>query len=103
MSSQQIPVTQQVFRLAGIYAALAVLAVLVPRWAARTQEGLAAGATAVVTFLALGGLASLVAAYLFFIVVKNFRQLAPLLRFAGMLPLILTLVAAVAAWAYLLF
>lgn len=95
--------TRQVRRLAGVYAALAALAVLVPRWAARTQEGLAAGATAVVTFLAFGALASLVAVYLFFIVAKNFRQLAPPLRFVGMVPLLLTLLAAVATWAYLVF
>jgi len=102
LNDQQIHMKKQIFKLAGVFAGLAGLALVLPRWAGRTQEGLAAGATAAVTFLAFGGLATLVAFYLFFIVARNFRQLAPLVQFVGVLPLLMTLIVLVAVWAYLI-
>lgn len=93
---------QQIFRLAVIFVGSAVLALVLPSWAGRTQEGMAASAIAAITFLAFGGVATLVSAYMFFIVARNFRQLPPQVQCVGMLPLLLTLVAFVAVWAYLI-
>lgn len=92
---------KRIFRLAAIFSGSALLALVLPRWVSRTQEGMAASATAAITFLAFGGVATLVSAYTFFIVARNFRQLPRLVQCVGIMPLILTLVAFVAMWAYL--
>lgn len=102
LNDPETQMREQIFRLAAIFAGSAVLALVLPRWAGRTQEGMAASATAAMTFLTFGGVATLVSAYMFFIVARNFRQLPPLVQCVGIMPLLLTLIAFFAVWTYLI-
>lgn len=84
-----------ILMLTGLYFLLALLAAILPGILGRSHEGFAAGTTAAVTFFIAGGLAAVVSAALFIIVLKRHKELDRVSIFIGLLPAVITLFAAI--------
>lgn len=83
-----------IFALTGLYFLLALCAAILPGVIGKSQEGLAAGTTAAVTFFGFGGLAAIISAVLFRLVMKRYRDLDRVSIFIGILPSVITFFAA---------
>ena len=77
---------QKIFLLCGICTAITAAALLVPRFVTNPEGGFAAGASAVMTFLLMLGVALLVSLYLLGMTIKRYRSLSRTARIAGIIP-----------------
>jgi len=87
--------------LTGLYLLLAILAGVLPGIIGKSQEGLAAGTTAAVTFFITGGLAAFISALLFRLVSKRHRELDRTLIIIGLVPAVITVITAIGLYIYL--
>jgi len=75
-----------IYRLSAACVVMVVMALVVPRFLPAADEGLAGGASAVMTFLFMLALALLFSLYLLMVTVRRFRDLSVLARVAGIGP-----------------
>ncbi len=74
---------------------MAALSLVVPRFVRNPEGGFAAGASAVLVFLALLAVTAIVSLYLLTVTARAYRSLSPLARVAGIGPSVVTLGALV--------
>lgn len=94
--------TGRIVKWAILFATVAALAAVAPRLAGRSADGMSAGATAALTFVALALVAAAIAIHLVVIVVRHRRECPPVVTLVGVLPLIVTLLALGWLWSFVL-
>ena len=76
----------RVYRLAGVCGLLVVAAFVLPRFVGNPEGGFASGATAVLVFLCILGVALVAALYLLMVTLRRYRDLPTLARVVGVCP-----------------
>lgn len=76
----------RIYRLSAVCVFMVAMSLIVPRFVPGTGEGLAAGASAVMTFLIMLAVALLFSLYLLTVTMRRFRELPMLARLAGVGP-----------------
>lgn len=87
--------------LTGLYFLFAILAGVLPGIIGKNQEGLAAGTTAAVTFFFTGGLAAIISAILFRLVLKRHKELDRASIIIGLVPVVITLLTAIGLFVFI--
>lgn len=77
---------RKIYRLAGICGFLAIASLIVPRFVSNPEGGFSSGASAVLAFLILLGIALLFSLYLLGVTVQHYRSLSVVARVTGVGP-----------------
>ena len=93
---------RRVYRLSAVSVAVALLALVVPRFVPG-GGGLGIAATAILVFLALLAAAALVAVFLVVLTLGSYRHLSTGARIAGIAPAVVLVLGLVAMFAFLRF
>ena len=93
---------RRIYRLGAVSVAIALLALVVPRFVPG-GDGLGIAATAILVFLALLAAAGLVAVFLVVLTLRSYRHLSTAARVAGIAPAVVLVLAFVAMFAFLRF
>ncbi|MGB8435245.1 MAG: hypothetical protein WCE38_13375 [Burkholderiales bacterium] len=78
--------TRRIYRLAAVCVFLAAMSFVVPRFVTNPEGGFAAGASAVLTLLAMLFATSMLSLYLLAITLQAYKELSMGPRIAGILP-----------------
>lgn len=89
---------RRIYITSGSAIVLAMAALVMPRLAAQGDEGMAAAATAAITFLLLIGVSAVVSAVLAAITWARRNDLSRAARIAGIAPLIIILITMIGVW-----
>lgn len=79
-------VEKRIYRLAGICGVLAAASLIVPRFISNPEGGLAAGASAILTFLIVLAISLLFSLYLLGVTIQHYRSLSIVARVFGLGP-----------------
>ena len=80
------PEERRIYRLSAVCGVLVVVSFIVPRFVTNPEGGFAAGANAVLTFLAMLMAASIFSLYLLAVTVQSYREISFGARVAGIAP-----------------
>lgn len=95
------PVEKRIYRLSGGCGVLVVAALIVPRFVSNPEGGFASGASAVLAFLGMLGVALLFSLYLLAITLQRYAELPLAARIAGLVPFLLLAAALVFLFGFL--
>ncbi len=76
----------RIYRLAGVCVVLSLVSFIVPRFVSNPEGGFAAGASAILTFLALLGVTLLVSVYLLVLTINDYGNLPTFAKVVGIGP-----------------